>query len=531
MTEKTIPGGRPKGVLANAGWNSVYTLWTIVMGFLIAPLLIRNLGVAQYGIYLLIGSLTGILGVMSMGLGEGTMRYVAYHHGREDTPAVNRVFGATVTFYLLVGLLIAVVMLVAASSIVNWMNIAPEQHGLVTWLVRIAGLSFSLAIVSGAYGTIPAALQRYDVSSGMAIGFSVIRLSGCVIVVSLGLGLLELVLWDLIGGGIGLVVHIAVARRLFPEARLRPTYELSGIKEILGYSVFSFMTQCVHTFHRESGKLLLAKFLGPVQVGYLGAPDNIAQRLHMVVAGASEPLVPRFSANRDERVARSLYWGALWSALVAALILFVPFFVLVPDFLRLWIDPEFAQHSSDIGRLLALYLISQSAFSPVAAYYRGIGKPWFVTAVIFGALAITVIACFWLIPTVGAVGAAWAYFAGSGAPLVGVLAGGFYAFGRSSLPALLRTVALPLLGGLISCLLVLFARSCVSDPNWLGLFALGATSALVTALLLFVLDLLVGGSDAPSKQLLQKMGESRKVNRILRLLPPKMVRRTRFFFK
>jgi hypothetical protein len=79
-TMKT-PRVRPRGAAINAGWNAFSTIWSIAISFIIAPVLIRNMGTAQYGILLLVWSVTGILGVLQFGFGEATFRYVAYHYG------------------------------------------------------------------------------------------------------------------------------------------------------------------------------------------------------------------------------------------------------------------------------------------------------------------------------------------------------------------------------------------------------------------------------------------------------------------
>ncbi len=48
------------------------------------------MGPAQYGILLLVWSVTGILGVLQFGFGEATLRYVAYHYGEGNISGVNR---------------------------------------------------------------------------------------------------------------------------------------------------------------------------------------------------------------------------------------------------------------------------------------------------------------------------------------------------------------------------------------------------------------------------------------------------------
>jgi O-antigen/teichoic acid export membrane protein len=273
--------------------------------------------------------------------------------------------------------------------------------------------------------------------------------------------------------------------------------------------------------HRESGKLLLGNFLGTAPVAYLGAPDNIAQRLHMVVASGSEALVPRFGANRDPKVGEALFWGTTWSALALSLILFIPFFILVPDFLRLWISPEFARQSGVVGQVIAIYLVSQGAFAPVATYFRGTGKPWFVTLVILLALIVTVAASLVFIPAWGVEGAAYAYLAGSMAPFLGVIVGGLYAFGRSSVTAMMRVVGMPITAGAAAWILGTLLRGYFGELTWFTLCLLCALLFGLTASFIAGADWLLGGEDAPSRQLVARMAASRKLAVVFKLIPIK----------
>jgi O-antigen/teichoic acid export membrane protein len=364
-------------------------------------------------------------------------------------------------------------------------------------------------------------LQRYDIGSKITIGVNVARSSGYIVLAVAGFGLIHLLLWDLIFGLGTLAVRVLVVRRLLPGLRLMPSFSFRGLREIIGYSIFSFLTWAVHTMHRESGKLLLGRLLGAAPVAYLGTPDSIAQRIHMVIASGSEALIPRFSAGRDRRAAERLFWGSTWSALALSLILLIPFFVLVPDFLRLWISPEFARASGTAGQALALYLVAQGAFAPVAAYFRGTGKPWFVSLVIFGALVITVLSSLQLIPVYGVEGAAYAYLAGSAAPFLGVIVGGIYAFGRSSSGALLRAVGLPVVTGSLTCVLGVALRSRFGELSWVGLGAHGAAVLALGVVLVIGSDLFLGGQNSSAKQLLTRIASSRRVAGLLKRIPMK----------
>lgn len=506
---------QPKSAMTNALWNTLGTLFSIATSFVVAPVLIRNLGTAQYGLLLLLGSIIGLLGLMNFGLGEATLRYVAHYYGCRDSVGVNRVFGSTLSFYVVVATLAAAVLLTAAPVIVTWLSISPDQRAQAIGPLRLAGLVFSAGVLTSAYAVIPLALQRYDIGSKINMSVNLVRNTGYIALAATGAGLSRLLMFDLGLGGAVLLWRMIVAKRLLPDLNLRPSFSLAGIKEIIGFSIFSFLTWSVHTMHRESGKVLLGRISGMEPVAYLGTPDSIAQRIHLVISSSSEALVPHFSANRDSKASERLFWNATWSALVMSLLLFIPFVVLVPDFLRLWINPQFSKESGFVGQLLGVYLVSQGAFAPVATYYRGIGKPWFVTVVISFALAITGTLCIGLIPAYGVTGSGYAYLAGSAAPFAGVVAGGLYAFGSSGATKLLRIVAYPSVAGVALCLCGLMVRGRFDDLNWIGLVSFGSVMLLVNSMALVGIDLLLGGDDPPSRHFMKKLAEDRRVRALI----------------
>jgi len=518
------PGGRPLGAMSNAGWNAFSTLWSIAVSFLIAPALIHNLGTDQYGILLLVWSVTGILGLVGFGFGEATLRYVAHYYGEGNISGVNRIMGATLSFYLVICLIVCLGLFTAAPMVVRLFSIPESEHQLVSWLLRLSAVVFSLNAVSLTYGSIPMALHRYDISSKIGVIQSVVRSGGYILLAVNKFGILHLVLWDVVTQLGTLITQAIVVRRISPGVKLMPSLSFGGLREIVGFSVFSFLTFAFHKVQREAGKMILAAQLGPSPVAYLGTPDNVAQRLHMVVASGSETLMPRFSANRDSKAAQSLFLNGTWSSLVISLVLLLPLVLLMPDFLRLWISPEFARDSAALGQLVALSYIFQGAYAPTATFFRGTGRPSLVTVVIFFAGLVTLLGSLLLIPKYGAIGVGFAYLLGSIPAFFGLVHGWFHMFGRSSLTGLIRVVGLPLLMSSIAYASQYWIRGSFGSLTWPGLFILGALCVVLTGALIFGADWAVGGSDAPSRQFIAKLGKSPKLVFLSKFLPLKQAR-------
>ena len=497
-------GRRANGLSTNAIWNAGYVAFTMVLSFVVTPVLLHHLGASSYGTLIIVWSISGILGTMNLGLGEATLRYVAQYVGRDDDAGANRVFGAVLSLYILISAAIIISLFFGAPIVAGWLNTPKENLDHVSWLLALSSFSVAASIIMSAFGAVPLALQRFDITTKISGGSGVVRSLGYIFLAVAGMDLIAFVIWDIVIGLLALGLIIRAAKNVFPPLRLLPRMEFSGLKEVFGYSVFSFLTFFLHKWHRESGKFMLARFLGPAPVVYLATPDNVAQRFHEVIASGVEATLPRFSSESQKAEVEKLFWRSTWTALSLSLVVFVPFVILAPDLLRLWIGEEFSIHSGAIGQLLGLYLISQGGFTAPAAYFRGIGKPWVVTIVILGSLAITVISGTVLIPRYGAIGAAYAYLAGSISPFLGMTIGSLYAFGLPALPKMVQNIFVPIISAALSAAIGYYLRTYIDVQNWIELFGAGVLVMLITLALVFGADYISNKEDSTSIKLLKK---------------------------
>jgi O-antigen/teichoic acid export membrane protein len=508
--ENIKPKSTPRGALANASWNGFATLFSIAITFLMAPLLISRLGTDQWGLLLLIWSVTGLLGVANFGVGEAALRFVAHYLAENDRVGVHRVLRATLTFYVSICTVISLVMFVATRWVGDWVKVPQGTNYPVEWLLRLSALLFSFGMIANAFRSIPMALQRYDISSRIGVVQSVVRSGGIIGLVLSGFGILSVILWETFVAAAALVAQAVVARRLLPGIPLLPSLSGHGFREIFGYSIFSFLTHIFLMIYREIGKLVLGTRVGTASVAYLGTPDSIAYRLHMIVISGIETLMPRFSASRDQAESRNLLVMATWAGVSCGVVLYIPLAVLMPDFLRLWINPEFAHEGGLVGQILALSFIAPAAYAPIATLFRGTGKPEFVTITMAAAGIAVLIATLMLVTSHGALGVAYGYAFSAIAWLGGLVAGWFWLYGKSSSAQLGRILLLPLILGCLLAVLESTIRAWWGPVGWVGLIIFGGTFAGLNAAIIVLADRLVGGN-SPADDFISKLSQSRKV--------------------
>src|SRR5262245_59121625 len=89
--------------------RNIFSNWTgffvnVVIALLLSPLIVHSLGETVYGIWILIGSLTGYLGILDLGVRTSLVKYVSEYFAKKDFDALNETFNTSLVTFLLIGL-------------------------------------------------------------------------------------------------------------------------------------------------------------------------------------------------------------------------------------------------------------------------------------------------------------------------------------------------------------------------------------------------------------------------------------------
>jgi O-antigen/teichoic acid export membrane protein len=437
-------------------------------------------------------SISGFMGIMNLGLGEATLRYVAYYYGRNDLAGINRVVGATFSVYILMGFLGWALLYFGAPWVINLIAVPQPEQALGVGLLRLTSINFGMSFISGAFSTIPQALQRYDISSKVSVAQSVFQISGTIVILLKGLGIYELVLWSVVTSLFTQIIHLFVARRLIPKIRLRPSPAKDGLKEVFGYGIFSLITNILGIVWGQADRLLLGALVNPAAVAYLSVPQQISFRGSTAVGSAGAVLFPKFSSMEDRNQIQRLYLDATWIMLCATIVIFVPLTVLFPDFLRLWISPEFAKKSAWIGQVIAFSCIVRGAFVPYMELFKGLGKPQYLSILFFATGMTSLFVNLLLIPKFGLAGAGYCYLATVFWGFASIVFTWKHLLGMASLRPLLHATVIPIGLGLIVLVFAAIIRANIQEPGWIGFITLSMFFMGCTAIILVGVNWVIG---------------------------------------
>lgn len=134
-------------VVVNTGIQYVRTVVQVAIMLYTSRVVLDNLGVEDYGIYNLVGGVIAMLSFIQINLANTTIRYLSYHHGKNDMPMVIKIFNNSLCIQLFFGLVICVLLVCATDFVfANMLNISMERLSVakVVYYLMIGSLFFNL---------------------------------------------------------------------------------------------------------------------------------------------------------------------------------------------------------------------------------------------------------------------------------------------------------------------------------------------------------------------------------------------------
>jgi O-antigen/teichoic acid export membrane protein len=339
------PKVKRRGLAANSLFSVIAWIFPIALGFVSTPILVRNLGNEQYGIFAV------VLGFISysftFGVGKVVGKYIPELRVSGESEKVTQVISSTFWFSLIVGAVGSVTLVLTAPLIVEkLLLISPENQQTAIrslYLAAAIGVAFMLSQV---FQFVLQGLHRFDNYVTIANFYGLLVGGGNIIIALNGFGVETLLAWNL--GAVlftGLIFY-ARAKHLLPSMNL-----LTGAPRTIWITVaryagniilYQIFANVLFIFERS---WVMRKF-GAAELVFYFVPMLLAIYMQGFLASIVQavfPVVNELLENRERVI--ELYQRA--NKLILAIVAFAVtnFVVCGALFLKLWVSPELASES------------------------------------------------------------------------------------------------------------------------------------------------------------------------------------------
>src|SRR5262245_7916516 len=269
---------------------------TAAVGFALAPYMVSRLGDTQYGLWVLVGSLVGYLGLLDLGVRGAVTRYVARHHGAGDDNAASRIVSTALFLLAITATTVVVVVGLLSLLFEHLFDVPPELLREARIAVLVSGVSIAVSLVSGVFGGVVVGLERFDLLNTVEVAAELLRAALVWAALVSGGGLATLAIVQLGCCIIRSLIQGNLVRRLYPGLRIRLGLRTDADTRTilsLGLSVTVLHVASMLAFYTDA--LVIGAFMPVAMVTFFANGAGLTAYARGLISGISHVISPRSS--------------------------------------------------------------------------------------------------------------------------------------------------------------------------------------------------------------------------------------------
>jgi O-antigen/teichoic acid export membrane protein len=345
----------------NTAWNYAGFAINLATNLVMFPYVVHQIGDAAAGVWLLLSSVTGYMGLLELGIVPSLTQTIAAALARGDRDAVNR--AASSAQAVLVALAsLSLALLPAAPALVRLLRLPAGLEDQAIIALRVTVVGFALRMPLATFQGVLLGRQRQDRCNQLWIAIGFAKLAAAVLLFSTGYGLVGLVSAEMI---IHLLAGALQIRWVFVEIpNLQLSWRLANREDAMRLLSFGSailgMTMC-SLIIEQTDRLVIATFLPVAMVTYYAAAWKVymlSYTLTTTLVQAVSPLAADLYGRNDRDGLRRLFLRSTKYTAAVAWPLVLTLAFSGGFLLRVWIGAPFVSALPVVQVLVAGFAVT-----------------------------------------------------------------------------------------------------------------------------------------------------------------------------
>ena len=367
---------------------------TMLITLFTSRVVLRTLGVEDYGIYNVVGGIIGIFGFLNGAMASATQRYITFALGRGDAGRLHTVFCTSVNVHAA----ISAIVLLLGETVGLWfmytqMQVPADRMDAAFWVFQCSMVAMVVMVMSVPYNADIIAHERMSAFAYISIAEVALKL--------LIVYLLTVVPFDHLKTYAVLILAVQLfiryiytryCNRHFPETRYRFIIDRPLMREMFSFAGWSLWGNIAAVLFTQGQNMLLNVFFGPVV--------NAARAIAVQVQGAitqfstnfqtalNPQITKTYAAGQMQDMHRLIYASAKFSAFLL-IILAVPIMIETPYILQFWLG-DYPEYTVNFLRIILTISIFESTTYSLMIANQATGRVKKYQAVVGGILLLIV---------------------------------------------------------------------------------------------------------------------------------------------
>lgn len=350
----------------------------MIISLYTSRVLLKQLGVEDYGVYNVVGSIVVMFNSLRGIFASSTQRFLNFEMGKGNNERLNTIFNMSVMINLLIALVFVVCVEIVGWWFLNYkINIDPSRLTAAKWVFQFSVISTVIALMTTPFDALIIANEKMGFYAGASILDGVLKL--------LIIYLLAISPFDkLISYGFLLLcVHVLMrfvsafyCRKNFKESRYKWCWDKPLFKDMASFAGWNFLANTGSTLSNEGINMLLNVFGGPIINAARGITYQVRAAMEMFIGNvnkATDPYAMKLYAKDDMNGYYRMMFAISKILFFAYLCMSIPIFFYTEKILQLWLG-QIPEHAPVFIRLIIVHGIIRSYLHPLNHLFYSANK-------------------------------------------------------------------------------------------------------------------------------------------------------------
>jgi O-antigen/teichoic acid export membrane protein len=229
-------------------------------------LILEALGVEDFGLYNVAGSIVLIFSLVNQALSSGSTRFLTFELGREDPVALKKTFSASFAIHSVIALIVLLFCETIGLWYVNTLLVVPPGRlYAANWVYQFSIISSMLSLTQVPYTAIIIAHERMKIYAWVGMAEALFKLVLVFVLLRLGPSVDKLIFYGLLNCSWSILIQIFYrfyCVNNFSECRLMLVKEKALYKSMISFSTWQMIGVLGYSGSRQLTDIVINKFFG-----------------------------------------------------------------------------------------------------------------------------------------------------------------------------------------------------------------------------------------------------------------------------
>lgn len=327
-------------------------------------IILKALGVEDYGIYNAVGGFIGMFAVISNSLSSAISRFITFELGRGNSQKLQQIFSTSVVIQIILsGCIVIMAETLGVWFLNSHMNIPQERMAAANWVLQFSTITFVINLISVPYNACIIAHERMSAFAYISIFEAAGKLGVTFLILYATFD--KLIFYSLLMCVLAVAVRMIYTwycKRHFEECHLQFRLERQLMKEIFGFAGWNFIGASSGVLRDQGVNVLINIFCGPTVNAARGiamqVSNAVSQFSSNFIVAINPQITKSFASGEKEESFNLVFRGARFSVFLL-LLLSIPVLFETDYLLKLWLDLV-PNYTVMFVRLILIYVMIEA---------------------------------------------------------------------------------------------------------------------------------------------------------------------------